>query len=88
MKIVNAFRKMSPVTRGLNGRKKINSIVFSSVLLQPLNPHPKINTLRATVKIIEPTRDIISLIFVGFINSLKFIFINLLLILINIMLFV
>ena len=43
MKIVNAFRKMLSVTRGLNGLKKISSTAFSNVLLQPpVNPHAKI----------------------------------------------
>lgn len=65
------FRKMLSVTKGLNGLKKTNSIVFSNVLLQVPNPHPKINKLRNIVKIMEPIIEIIILIFVGFIKSFK-----------------
>lgn len=87
MKIVNAFKNISSVLRGLNGRKKINSIVFSNVLLQSPNPHPKISKLRDIVKIMEPMIVMIILVFVGFMHSLKFILQQFNLIFINIMLF-
>jgi hypothetical protein len=82
------FRKMLSVTKGLNGLKKINSIVFSNVLLQAPNPHPNINILRNIVEIMEPIIDIIILIFVGFTNSFKSILSILLSIFIYITLFV